>query len=78
MAETAQRWSRAMPTEPGVYWYLTLRTRRLRIVEIREGGTMSIALNLHSFRGKKEIPAAWKNFSEAAFFCGPLRCPELE
>jgi len=61
-----------------VYWYLTLRTRRLRIVEIREGGTMSVALNLHSFPGKKEIPRAWQNIPDAAFFCGPLRCPELE
>ncbi len=78
MAEAA-RWTRAIPSEPGVYWYLTLRTQRLRIVEIRDGGTMSVALNLHNFRGRKEVPASWKKLGEAAaFFCGPLHCPDLE
>lgn len=67
-----------MPTVPGLYWYITMRTKRMRIVEIREGGTMSVALNLHCFPGRKELPAGWREDPNGAWFHGPLRCPEFE
>lgn len=67
-------WSAQMPTTPGVYWYITSRTKRMRIVEILETGMMTVALNLRSFPGKRYLPDAW---GEGAWFYGPIRPPEL-
>lgn len=67
-----------MPQTPGVYWYITMRTRRMRIVEIREGGMMSVALNLHCLPGRKALPESWQTVADGAWFYGPLKVPEFE
>jgi hypothetical protein len=71
MPELAKRWFNTMPTKPGVYWYMTSRTGRVRIVEILDTGTISVALNLKTFPGRKQPP-------EGAWFSGPIYPPEIE